>query len=129
YISVLALENAEHARLTADHGQWRLLAAGVAAWAALVVLAWRSRRDDGRGGHAGAGAKAWPLLAAAGLCAVVVVANARVDDAGGTVRLLPGQSPLAALARTGSDWFSGQPTDEPRPGMLAAPHATGTDAD
>ncbi|WP_140909323.1 LTA synthase family protein [Cognatiluteimonas lumbrici] len=127
YISVLALENAEHARLTADHGQWRLMAAGVAAWGIVVAFAWHGRQASQRG-NAGVGAKAWPLLAAAGLCAVVVVANARVDDAGGTVRLLPGQSPLAALARTGSDWFSGQEAGESPPGMLAAAHATGTDA-
>src|SRR5690606_9299004 len=93
YISVLALENAEHARLTANYGQWALLAAGVVAWAMLVVLAWR-RRQPGRPGDSTIRAKAWSLVAGAGLCAVVVVANSRVDDAGGTVRLLPGQSPL-----------------------------------
>ena len=126
YISVLALENAEHARLTANHGQWSLLAIGVVAWAVLVVLAWRGRQPR-HPGDTVAGAKAWSLVAGVGLCVVVAIANARVDDAGGTVRLLPGQSPLASLVRTGSDWFLGQDGGSP-PRMLAAAHATGTGA-
>lgn len=106
YISVLALENMEHARFTAGAVRTTVLVAGSVAWLGFVVLSWFGdvKRLRARG-------VVFNLLTGIAALGMVIVSNAHTSVAGGASRLQAGQSPVAALVLAGVGYLGEGPVE------------------
>lgn len=103
FLSVLALQNAAEAHLAAKPAQYAWLGLPVAGAIGMGTWLWRLPRVERT--HGGRG---WPSWVGAAVAIVVVVGfNRTVPVLDGMGALQPGQSPLASLLRTYSDYSRG----------------------